>query len=196
MVNNEIGEISISKPKRSGLLLVGQIFRIVVISLLIIIPIRYYATEPFFVKGASMEHTFEDGDYLFIDEISYRFITPKRGDVIVFQYPLDLSQSFIKRIIGLPNETVEIKNNTVKIFNDDYPDGVILTENYLDSSQETFGDIQIKLKKNEYFVMGDNRTHSSDSRQWGVLGRNLIDGKVSIRLWPLDHIEIVHSVEY
>src|SRR3989338_5283921 len=85
--------------------------KIIIISLAIIIPIRYYLVQPFFVKGASMEENFHDGDYLLIDEISYRLEVPRRGDVIVFRYPENQTQFYIKRIIGLPGETVEIKNN-------------------------------------------------------------------------------------
>src|SRR3989344_1293745 len=83
-----------------------EIFKVVVISLVIIIPIRYFLIKPFYVKGASMEPNFHDYEYLIIDEISYRFNQPARGEVVVFKYPFDQSQFFIKRIIGMPGETV------------------------------------------------------------------------------------------
>src|SRR3989344_4060631 len=92
-----------------------ETIKIVVISLIIILPIRYFIVQPFFVKGASMESNFEDGDYIFVDELSYGFGDPERGDVVIFRYPLDQSQFFIKRVIGLPNETVEIKEGKVII---------------------------------------------------------------------------------
>src|SRR3989338_3049804 len=105
--------------------------KIIIISLAIIIPIRYYLVQPFFVKGASMEPNFYDGDYLLIDEISYRFNEPERGEVIVFRYPENPSQYFIKRIVGLPNETIEIKNDQVTIYGKDYKQGLTLGDDYL-----------------------------------------------------------------
>ena len=102
-------------PRNEMLMFVWETIKVVVVSLAIILPIRYYLVQPFFVKGASMEANFEDGDYLLVDEISYRFSEPARGDVIIFRYPEDRSQFFIKRIIGLPGETVEIKSNKVTI---------------------------------------------------------------------------------
>src|SRR3989338_2530298 len=113
---------------------VWDTIKIVAISLVIIFPIRYYLLQPFFVKGASMESNFEDGDYIFIDEISYTLGEPRRGDVVVFRYPLDRSQFFIKRVIGLPGETIEIRDNKVYVYNFDNPKGFILQEPYLDAN--------------------------------------------------------------
>ena len=196
MINNEIGEIRIKKPKKDLLLLVWQITKVVIVSILAVLFVRYYIAEPFFVKGASMELTFVDGDYLLINEIGYRLNSPKRGDIVVFRYPLDQSQFFIKRIIGLPGETVEVSDNTVKIISSSNTEWEVLKEDYLDKTQKTFGNVMVKLKDNQYFVMGDNRLHSSDSRQWGVLDKKFIDGKVTMRLWPLNTIKLVHKVEY
>src|SRR3989344_268018 len=139
---------------------VWETIRIIIVSIAIIIPIRYYLVQPFFVKGASMEDNFHDGDYLLIDEISYRFNEPSRGDVIVFRYPENPSQYFIKRIIGLPGETVEVKNDKVTIYNGEFPKGLTLEEDYLSQSQQTLGSINDKLGEDEYFVMGDNRLQS------------------------------------
>jgi len=172
---------------------VWETIKIVAISLVIIFPIRYYLLQPFFVKGASMESNFEDGDYIFIDEISYTLGEPRRGDVIVFHYPLDKSQFFIKRVIGMPGETVEIRDNKVIIHNLAHPDGQVLPEPYLDANQQTLGEMRIKLDDNEYFVLGDNRLKSSDSRRWGAVNRSLITGRAFIRLWPwTDGIKIPH----
>ncbi len=182
--------------KSETFLFIWETIKVVVVSLAIIIPIRYYLIQPFFVKGASMEHNFEDGDYLLVDELSYRFKLPERGEVIVFRYPLDPSQFFIKRIVGLPGETIEIRNEKVEIFNSNYPDGKILKENYLDLSQKTLGDTLVRLKNNEYFVMGDNRLQSSDSRRWGTLEKKFITGRALIRLWPLSNITKMHKVNY
>jgi len=169
---------------------------VVVISLAIILPIRYYLVQPFFVKGASMESNFEDGDYLLIDEISYRFSEPVRGDVIVFRYPEDRSQFFIKRIIGMPGETIEVKNNKVIIYNAESTDGFALVEDYLDTNQETLGNLLTRLDDNEYFVLGDNRLASSDSRRWGPVNRTLITGKAFLRAWPFAKFDKIEGINY
>ena len=177
-------------------MLVWQITKVIIVSILVVLFVRYYIAEPFFVKGASMESNFVDGDYLLINEIGYRLNSPKRGDIVVFRYPLDQSQFFIKRIIGLPGETIEVSDNTVKIISLSNTEWKILKEDYLDKTQKTLGNVMVKLKDNQYFVMGDNRLHSSDSRQWGILDKKFIDGKVTMRLWPLNTIKLVHKVEY
>lgn len=186
------------KPSRAGeaLAFILETAKIIIISLAIIIPIRYYLVQPFFVKGASMEQNFHDGDYLLIDEISYRFGEPERGDVIVFRYPENPSQFFIKRIIGLPGESVEIKDNTVKIYNSENPEGFLLQEDYLSKGQQTAGNMKIKTGEMEYFVLGDNRLQSSDSRRWGVLNYSFITGKAFIRLYPFNKITKISGVNY
>ena len=143
-----------------------------------------------------MEPNFEDGDYLIIDELSYRFHQPQRGDVVVFRYPQDRSQYFIKRIIGLPGERLEIKNNTVTVFGDENKDGKMLDEKYLASEQMTFGDLTVNLRDNEYFVMGDNRLQSSDSRRWGPVENSLITGRVLLRAWPFSKFVILPELQY
>ena len=193
---NEEEELQIPKVKSEILAFVWETVKVVVISLAIILPIRYYLVQPFFVKGASMEPNFEDGDYLLVDELSYRFSTPERGNVVVFRYPLDRSQFFIKRIIGLPNETVEIKDNTVIIYNKDKPQGFVLDESYLDPDQRTLGDSVTKIDDNEYFVLGDNRLQSSDSRRWGLVNKSLITGKAFLRPWPFTKTIRVPPVYY
>lgn len=170
---------------RDTLFFLWETFRVVIISLVIIIPVRYFIVQPFFVKGASMENTFHDGEYILIDEVSYRFKDPARGDITVFRYPKDPDQFFIKRVIGLPNELVEVKNNKVRIFNEANPSGIQISEPYLSEHQVTLGDTTLKLGPTEYFVMGDNRLRSSDSRSWGALDRDFITGRVFFRAWPL-----------
>ncbi len=165
------------------LVFVWEIVKIVITALLIVVPIRYFIFQPFFVKGQSMEPNFETGDYLIIDELSFRFREPQRGEVVVFKYPKNLSQRYIKRIIGLPGETVEIKDGKVIIFNGQ--EGQVLDESgYLPLNLPTLGNTRLSLKENEYFVLGDNRVSSSDSRYWGPLPRNDIIGRVYIRAWP------------
>ena len=167
---------------------IGELVRVILISLAIILPVRYFLIQPFYVKGASMEPNFYDHEYLIIDEISYRFREPARGDIIVFHYPLDPSEYFIKRIIGLPNETVEIKGGKIYITNDEQKEGTALSEPYL-ASVSTFGDKKVKLGSDEYFVLGDNRSSSLDSRHFGPLSRIYIVGRAWLRGWPLERIE-------
>ena len=140
-----------------------------------------------------MEPNLENGDYLLVDEIGYRLEEPKRGDTIVFRYPPDPSQFFIKRIIGLPGETIEIRSNKVKIYDDK---DIVLEESYLEESQQTLGDVVVRLKADEYFVMGDNRLQSSDSRRWGPLQKKYIIGRAFIRLWPINEITRIKRVNY
>lgn len=175
---------------------IWETIKIVVISLAIILPIRYYLVQPFFVNGASMEDNFEDGDYILVDEISYRFNEVERGDVVIFRYPEDPDQFFIKRIIGLPEETIQIKNNKITVYNKQSPNGLVLQEDYLSPEQETIGNSRIRLDSNEYFVLGDNRLQSSDSRIWGPVNKTLIIGKAFVRLWPLDKMLKVPAVNY
>ncbi len=162
-----------------------DIIKISIIALILAGVARYFLVQPFFVEGASMEPNFLDGEYLLVDEISYYFKTVERGEVIVFHYPLDASKYYIKRVVGLSGETVEIRNGKVIIYNSDNPDGFFINESYLLREGITTGDIKKKLGKNEYFVLGDNRQFSSDSRQWGTLPRNDIVGRVWIRAWPV-----------
>lgn len=182
--------------RHEALAFIWETVKIVVISLAIIVPIRYYLVQPFFVKGASMEPTFEDTNYILIDEITYRFRDPERGEVVVFRFPEDKTQFFIKRIVGMPEETVEIKNDKVIIHNKQKPEGFVLEEKYLSAGQHTMGDMRIKLDPNEYFVLGDNRLRSSDSRRWGPLNKALITGRVFFRAWPLTEFGRIPEIQY
>ncbi|MFA5024357.1 MAG: signal peptidase I [Patescibacteria group bacterium] len=173
-------------------LFVWEIAKVVCISLAIILPVRYYLIQPFYVKGASMEPNFHDKEYLIIDEISYRFKAPERGQVIVFRYPRNPQEYFIKRIIGLPGESIQIKDGQVKIFNALNPEGFALNEKYLPSDLETAdqNEARIELDDNEYFVLGDNRNASKDSRSFGPLNKSFITGKILFRGWPLNEITV------
>lgn len=162
----------------------------VLVSLVIIIPIRYFVIQPFFVLGASMEPTFENGDYLIIDEMSYRLQEPQRGDVVVFKYPYDTTQYYIKRIVGLPGEIVSFRDGKIVIKNKENPDGLLLDEEYLLSEKETFGGNSVTLETNEYFVLGDNRGASSDSRRWGPLEKNFLIGRVLLRVYPFTEFKL------
>lgn len=186
---------------------VFELLKIVVISLFIIIPIRYFLIQPFYVKGASMEPNFYDHEYLIIDEISYRFNEPARGDIVVFRYPRNPQEYFIKRLIGLPGEKIQIKNGDVWIFNDTAQDGFVLVEEYLPHDLKTYGlsedvvELSIEDEKdptssNEYFVLGDNRNSSKDSRSFGPVDESFITGKVLLRGWPFDRIQFFDETSY
>lgn len=137
-----------------------EFIKFTLIAVLIVVPIRLWIAQPFIVSGASMEPTFKNGDYLIVDELSYQFNGPQKNDVIIFHYPLDPSKYFIKRVEGVPGEKIKTNGK------------------------------EITLKENEYYVLGDNRGASSDSRIWGPVTKNFIVGRAIIQLWPFNKIEI------
>ncbi|MBI3255721.1 MAG: signal peptidase I [Candidatus Andersenbacteria bacterium] len=168
-----------------------ELLKAFLVAIIIIVPIRYFLVQPFFVRGASMEPTFNDGQYLIIDQLSYRFRQPARGEVVVFHYPNRPSQFFIKRVIGLPHETVRIEGGQVIIKNTRHPEGVILNETaYLPADLRTGGQLETELGDDDYFVLGDNRPASSDSRSWGLLKEKEIVGRVWVRAFPFDALTI------
>jgi len=165
-----------------------EIVRFSLIAILIVIPIRMFVAQPFIVSGASMDNTFQSGQYLIVDQLSYYFEQPKRGEVIIFKYLRDPSKFFIKRVIGIPGDTIEIEGNVVTITNETYPEGIILNEPYIKSMQPGANLIET-LAAREYFVMGDNRDQSSDSRTWGVLQESFVVGRAFLRLFPPDELD-------
>ncbi|MEK9151828.1 MAG: signal peptidase I [Patescibacteria group bacterium] len=169
---------------------VAELVHIVVISLAIIVPIRYFLIQPFYVKGASMEPNFYDHEYLIIDELSYRFRPPARGDIVVFRYPLDPSQFFIKRIIGFPGERIRVENGKVSITPSGASQEIMLDESAYLGTVFSPGDKELTLGANEYFVMGDNRSASMDSRSFGPVSRSAIVGRVWVRGWPPEKITV------
>ena len=177
---------------------IWEISKLTAIVLLIVVPIRYYVFQPFIVKGQSMEPNFENGDYLIVDELSYHLRAPQRGEVIVFKYPQDPSQRYIKRIIGLPGETVEIKDGKIVIYGENSEVKTLAELTYLPSFTQTEGNMKITLNKNEYFVLGDNRLGMSsyDSRRWGSLPRENIIGRVVIRAWPVAAMAKIEAPSY
>ncbi|MCK9351366.1 MAG: signal peptidase I [Candidatus Paceibacterota bacterium] len=160
-----------------------EIIKFTIISILIVAPIRLFIAQPFIVRGESMDPTYSDGQYLIVDELTYRKEQPERGDVIVFKYPKDPSKYFIKRIIGLPNEKVSVSNGIITITGAAYPSGKVLNEPYI--KELSYDNFTETLGENEYFVMGDNRSNSLDSRMWGPLHKKNIIGRVFVRLFPL-----------
>ena len=170
----------------------GELIQIVVISLIIVIPFRIYIAQPFLVSGPSMDDTFANGQYLIVDELTYQFRGPKRGEVVIFHYPLDTTKYFIKSLVGLPGETVQIKNNVVTICKPDCKTDTnkfVLVEPYMNKLNSPRPDTVSVLEADEYFVLGDNRSVSSDSRVWGPVKEKLISGRPFLRLWPLNKID-------
>ncbi len=181
----------------SSVVFLFDFLKVIVIAGAIILPIRFFVFQPFIVSGSSMEPNYSNGQYLIIDEISYHLGDPHRGDVVVLRYPNDPKQFFIKRVIGMPGEKVQIDNGNVTIFNTEYPDGKIVDEKYLPNQGLSFphntmligGKKVVELANDEYFMMGDNRLASSDSRDWGPLKRSEMIGKVFVRVLPLSKFD-------
>ena len=163
-----------------------DLIKFVLVALAIVVPVRMFIGQPFIVSGESMVPTFQDGQYLIVDEISYTLYGPHRGDVVIFRYPNDTKRFFIKRVIGMPNEKVVIKGGKVKIINKENPDGFTLDEPYI--NEAFMGDGTYDTGVDSYFVMGDNRNKSSDSRVWGLLPKHLMVGRAYLRLLPLKNI--------
>ncbi len=178
-----------------------ELIKVFLFAAIVVIPVRMFLFQPFFVQGASMEPNFEDGEYLIVNEFGYKrsdlgvttiqpFKNLKRGDVVVFRYPKNPQLFFIKRVVGLPGEKIEIRNGSVYIFNKDNPGGFKLEEEYLSKDLKTSGNVNYIIKDNEYYVLGDNRKHSSDSRAWGPVHKRDIIGKVILRAWPPNRISL------
>ncbi len=187
MEENKI-QVEESPKEESTAQSVWDLVRFAFIAILIVIPIRIFIAQPFIVSGSSMVPTFHNGEYLIIDEISYRIKNPERGEVIVFRYPNDTKKFFIKRIIGLPNETIDIEGKEVTVTNSEHPEGFKLEQPYVQNTSSN--NVHTELKDNEYFVMGDNRIASSDSRYWGAVPENLIIGRALVRLLPIKKIDL------
>ena len=158
--------------------------------------IRFFLIQPFYVSGQSMEPNFHNNEYIIVDQISYRFHAPRRGDIVVFKYPMNVAFSFIKRVIGLPGERITVQNNVITIYNKDYPQGFQVKESYLDKTTITTGNIDTTLKEDEYYVMGDNRPNSSDSRSWGKLPEHLLVGRVWVILYPFENFQSIATPKY
>ncbi len=210
--NQENNIVESQKPETKGkkfLSFAWELIKIAVIAFVIVAPIRYFLFQPFIVSGASMAPNFATGDYLIVDEISYRLSTPQRGDVVVFDasfIPGYKGERFIKRVIGLPGDTVDVTNGTVEIIKNGKT--TVLDEKYLPSGLKTYGydpstgygplapPEEVTLKSNQYFVMGDNRANSYDSRFWGVVSSKYIIGKAALRVLPLTSLSEISRPIY
>lgn len=173
------------KQVKSFFIFSFDVIKIVIVALAIVLPIRYFLFQPFVVKGASMEPNYHNGDYLIVDEISYRFNEPQRGDVIVFKYPNNPADRYIKRIIGLPGETVSITEGKISIVKEDKTlvlnESTYLSEDFLKTWSNREDLDPVTLGTGQYFVLGDNRNASSDSRVWGLLPEQNIIGRASLQ---------------
>ena len=176
------------QPQKENFL--KEIVKFTLIALVIVVPIRLWIAQPFIVSGASMDPTFKSGQYLIVDQLTYHFNEPERGDVIIFRYPRDPKTFFIKRIIGLPGETVTFKDGKPTMTGPNLKEPVTLDETYIAANHKTADNFAITLRDNEYFVMGDNRAESSDSRYWGPLERKYIVGRPAVRLFPFTKIGV------
>jgi len=163
---------------------VNDILKFALFALIIVIPIRLFIAQPFIVRGASMEPTFDNGEYLIVDQVSYRINPPERGDVVIFRYPKNPSIFFIKRLIGLPGETVEITGERITIRRGVGVEPIALDQSFIDPSRLNSEYGVYALDADEYFVMGDNRSESSDSRTWGPLPKEDLVGRAILRLFP------------
>ena len=163
-----------------------EILTFVVLAIVIVVPIRLFIAQPFVVEGESMHPTFEGGDYLIVDELTYHFSDPRRGDVVIFRYPGDPRIFYIKRVIGLPGEGIEIDRGKVTVTREDGTT-LLLSEPYIVNEDATYSQTMV-LGPDQYYVMGDNRPRSSDSRIWGPLPRKDMVGRAFVRLLPVSDI--------
>lgn len=200
--SNDIAELEGGMPsaprewfKGAGVVIL-EFVKIAVLAAITIGAVRYFVFKPFIVHGASMVPNFYENEYLIIDEISYRFKEPQRGDIVVTRNPDKNDEFFLKRVIGLPGEHLIVNDGKVRIATDKNPDGATLEENYLPSREFTPGSVDITLGLDELYVMGDNRDASLDSRVFGPLKRSLVVGKVLLRGWPFDRAQRFSVPEY
>lgn len=173
-----------------------EIFEVAAVAVITVLLVRSFLVQPFLVNGASMEPNFSNNNYLLVDELTFRIREPQRGEVIVFRYPGDESTFYIKRVIGLPGERVEVRDGSIIVFNNSNPEGLLLKETYLPLGLPTRGDNNVTLKQDEYYVMGDNRSYSFDSRSWGPLKRTELIGLVRLRLWPITKVSAFEAPLY
>ncbi len=178
-----------TQPKSEFFKSAGEFIRFAAIVIAIVFVVRTYIAQPFIVSGTSMVPTFANKDYLIIDEISYRFNGPQRGDVIVFRPPYDKTVFLIKRIVGIPGDTIHVKNGVVTLSNTTHPDGIVLTEDYITADPLSTESTTVVTEGN-YFVMGDNRPASYDSRRWGLLPEKNIIGRAFLRLFPVSAFDV------
>ena len=174
----------------------GEILQVVVFAISIFLFVYLLVFQPHKIKGESMEPNFQDGEYLLTDKVSYRLGDPNRGDVIVFRAPPAFTDEFIKRVIGLPGETVKIEDNKI------YINGQVLDESYIPENFRTRANQfaqegkEITVAPDTYFVVGDNRDHSLDSRVFGLVERQYITGRAWLIYWPVNKAGVIEAPNY
>ena len=176
--------------------IVLELAKTLLLALLIVVPVRYFLFQPFIVSGSSMSPNFLDGDYLFVDELSLRFRDPERGEVVVFRAPPDPSSRYIKRVIGLPGETLKIVDGIISITSETGSVFELDESEYLPQNNELSFTQEVLLREGEYFVLGDNRRFSADSRNWGPLPEENVIGRVLLRAWPLPRLSTFNEIHY
>ena len=162
-----------------------EVLEVVVIAVVLALVIRFFVVEPFYIPSESMLPTLEVNDRIIVSKVNYYFTSPERGEILVFKYPLDLSQNFVKRLIAVGGETVELKNSVL------YINGEAVPEDYLppDLRYSNFGPVEVP--EGHFFMMGDNRNSSSDSRTWGYVDEELLIGRAMLIIWPFDRFGVV-----
>jgi signal peptidase I len=187
-------------PKEDFWSFTAELIKTAVIISFLAYAIRIFILQPFVVEGLSMYPQFKTSDYLLVDKVSYRVSKPQRGDIVVFKYPGDPSINYVKRIIGLPGEKVHIENGRVSILNTAHPSGELLAEPYVSAGNLTTTSTSPKadytVPDNNYFVLGDNRQASSDSREWGFLPNDDMIGRVLIQAFPLNRLAVITHTDY
>jgi signal peptidase I len=187
-------------PKEDFWSFTAELIKTAVIISFLAYVIRIFVLQPFIVEGLSMYPQFKTSDYLLVDKVSYRLSPPHRGDIVVFKYPGDPSINYVKRVIGLPGEKIHIENGHVTVINIAHPQGELLNELYVSSgnltSTSTGPKADYTVPSNNYFVLGDNRQASSDSREWGFLPSEDLIGRVLVQAFPLNRISIITHADY
>jgi signal peptidase I len=172
-----------------------EIFEVLIIAVAAVVIVRHYLIQPFLVSGDSMVPSFQNGNYLLIDELTFRLREPERGEVVVFKFPKNETTYFIKRIIGLPGERIKVEDGKVTVFNAEHKDGLVLEEKYI-SEAMTSGNRDVQLGPEEYYVLGDNRPASYDSRSWGAVPQKDLVGLVRLRLWPVAEASVFQAPNF
>lgn len=183
--NNE-STSEILAPEKANKPFYREALESVAVAVLLAIVIRLFVLEPFYIPSGSMEPTLQVNDRIIVSKLNYHFKEPKRGDVVVFKYPLDTSRDFVKRLIAVGGETVAIKGTVV------YINGQPIPETYLPPGLRFSDYGPVVVSAGSYFMMGDNRDNSDDSRNWGFMSEELIVGKAVAIYWPLDRLRLVH----
>lgn len=176
-----------------------EVIEIALIAACAVYVVRHFLVQPFLVSGDSMVPNFHNGDYLLVDELTYRLRTPERGEVMVFRNPTDETVFFIKRVIGLPGERIVMNDGKVTVYNADHRDGIELDEAYLESdiaAADHTKNIDVTLGADQYYMLGDNRPYSFDSRRWGPLPKKDIVGRALVRLWPVANAKVFEAPSF